>query len=142
MRQPPEFIANCGLFPPHLDICQFRMCQNNHLVITGPCAKLYVNQWRIWLLMRQCPLKYKECPLKRPLSGRLVCSFEIQVAKATNGQKDGSAEKSRLGWTIAILLCLISFDCLTPTAESLESICSKRNYGSFLPKSHLHGKIL
>ena len=46
--------------------------------------------------MRQCPLKYKECPLKRPLSGRVVCSFEIQVAKAINGQKNGSAEESTL----------------------------------------------
>ena len=44
--------------------------------------------------MRQCPLKYKECPLKRPLSGRVVRSFEIQVAKTTNGQKNGSAEES------------------------------------------------
>ena len=46
--------------------------------------------------MRQCPLKYKECPLKRPLSGRVVRSFEIQVAKTTNGQKNGSAEESRV----------------------------------------------
>ena len=44
--------------------------------------------------MRQCPLKYKECPLKRPLSGGVVRSFEIQVAKATNGQKNGSVKKS------------------------------------------------
>ena len=35
--------------------------------------------------MRQCPLKYKECPLKRSLSGRVVHSFEIQVAKAKEG---------------------------------------------------------
>ena len=28
-------------------------------------------------------------------SGRVVCSFEIQVAKATNGQKNGSAEESK-----------------------------------------------
>ena len=27
-------------------------------------------------------------------SGRVVRSFEIQVAKATNGQKNGSAEES------------------------------------------------
>ena len=46
--------------------------------------------------MRQCPLKHKECPLKRPLVGRVVCSLEIQVAKATNGQKNGSAEESSL----------------------------------------------
>ena len=45
--------------------------------------------------MGHCPLKYKECPLKRPLSGRVVRSFEIQVAKTTNGQKNGSAEESR-----------------------------------------------
>ena len=44
--------------------------------------------------MRQCPLKHKECPLKRQLVGRVVRSFEIQVAKATNGQTDGSAEES------------------------------------------------
>ena len=31
-------------------------------------------------------------------SGRVVRSFEIQVAKATNGQKNGSAEESTL-WT-------------------------------------------
>ena len=42
--------------------------------------------------MRQCILKYKECPLKRPLSGRAVRWFEIQVAKATSGQKNGSGE--------------------------------------------------
>ena len=53
--------------------------------------------------MRQCPLKYKECPLKRPLSGRVVRSFEIQVAKATNGQKNGSAEES------SIRMCFINF---------------------------------
>ena len=41
--------------------------------------------------MRQCPLKYKECPLKRPLSDRVVRSLEIQVAKATNRQKNGFA---------------------------------------------------
>ena len=44
--------------------------------------------------MRQCPLKYKECPLKRALSGRVVRSFEIQVAKATNEQKNDSVEES------------------------------------------------
>ena len=44
--------------------------------------------------MRQCPLKHKECPLKRPLVGRVVRSFGIQVAKATNGQTNGSAEES------------------------------------------------
>ena len=31
-------------------------------------------------LMRQCPLKHKECPLKRQVVGRVVRSFEIQVA--------------------------------------------------------------
>ena len=46
--------------------------------------------------MRQCPLKYTECPLKRPLSGRIFRSFEIQVAKATNGQKNGFAEESTI----------------------------------------------
>ena len=45
--------------------------------------------------MRQCPLKYKECPLKRPLFGRVVRSLEIQAAKATNGQKNGSVEERR-----------------------------------------------
>ena len=44
--------------------------------------------------MRQCPLKYKECPLKHPLSGRVVHLFEIQVPEATNGQKNGPAEES------------------------------------------------
>ena len=38
--------------------------------------------------MRQCPLKYKECPLKRPLCGRVVRSFEIQVVK--NGSAEGN----------------------------------------------------
>ena len=46
------------------------------------------------LLMRQCSLKHKECPLKRQLVGRVVRSLEIQVAKATNRQKNGSAEES------------------------------------------------
>ena len=55
--------------------------------------------------MRQCPLKYKECPLKRPLSGRVFRSFQIQVAKATNGQKNGSAE------------------------ESMQQVLSQRNFG-------------
>ena len=63
-------------------------------MITDLCAKFYVNQWQIWLLMRQCPLKYKGCPLKRPLSGRAIRSFEIRAAKATNRQKNGSAEDS------------------------------------------------
>ena len=49
----------------------------------------------MWLLMRQCPLKHKECPLKRQLVGRAVRSLEIQVAKATNRQKNGSAEESK-----------------------------------------------
>ena len=48
----------------------------------------------MWLLMKQCPLKHKECPLKRQLVGRVVRSLEIQVAKATNRQKNGSAEES------------------------------------------------
>ena len=30
-------------------------------------------------------------------SGRVVRLFEIQVAKATNGQKNGSAEESKMG---------------------------------------------
>ena len=57
----------------------------------------------MWLLMRQCPLKHKECPLKhkecpvkRQLVNRVVRSLEIQVAKATNRQKNGSAEESTL----------------------------------------------
>ena len=41
-------------------------------------------------------MEYKECPLKRPLSGRVVRSFEIQEAKATNGRKNGSAEESTI----------------------------------------------
>ena len=41
-----------------------------------------------------CPLKYKECFPKRPLSGKVVRSFEIQVEKATNGQKNSSAEET------------------------------------------------
>ena len=77
-----------------LDIFQFRMCQNNHLVITDIYAKFYVNQWWIRLLTRQCPLKYKECPLKRPLPGRVVRSLEIQEAKATNERKNSAAEES------------------------------------------------
>ena len=48
----------------------------------------------MWLLMRQCPLKHKECRLKRQLVGRVVRSLEIQVTKATNRQKNGSAEES------------------------------------------------
>ena len=48
----------------------------------------------MWLLMRQCPLKHKECPLKRQLVGKVVCSLGIQVAKTTNRQKNGSAEES------------------------------------------------
>ena len=44
--------------------------------------------------MRQCSLKHKECPLKRQLVGRVIHSLEIQVAKATNRQKNGSAEES------------------------------------------------
>ena len=48
------------------------MCQNDQLVITDLCAKFYVNQWRMWLLMRQCPVKHKECPLKRQLR-RISC---------------------------------------------------------------------
>ena len=44
--------------------------------------------------MRQCPLKYKECPLRCPLSGKVLCSFEIQAAKATNGQKNGSVAET------------------------------------------------
>ena len=40
-------------------------------------------------------------------SGRVVRSFEIQVAKATNGQKNGSAEESILASLISasILKC-------------------------------------
>ena len=47
--------------------------------------------------MRQCPLKHKECPLKRQLVGRVVRSLEIRVTKAKNRQKNGSAEESRVG---------------------------------------------
>ena len=64
--------------------------------------------------MRQCPLKYKECPLKRPWSGKVVLSFEINAAKATNGQKNGSAEE-----TIRALPDLIS--CIVTTSRS--SLC-------------------
>ena len=73
------------------------MCQNNQWVINDLCAKFDVNLPRIWFLLRQCPLKHKGCPLKRPLSGRVVRSFQIQLPKATdtNGQKNDSAEESR-----------------------------------------------
>ena len=37
----------------------------------------------MWLLMRQGPLKHKECPLKRQVVGRVVHSSEIQVAERT-----------------------------------------------------------
>ena len=50
----------------------------------------------MWFLMRQCPLKHKECPLKRQLVGRVVRSLEIQVAKPTNRQKNDSAEESNV----------------------------------------------
>ena len=53
-------------------------------------------------LMRQCPLKHKECPLKRPSVGRVVRSFEIQVAKATNGQTNGSVEESGHALNLAV----------------------------------------
>ena len=46
---PREFVVNPGLLTLPLDIFQFRMCQNDHLVITDLCAKFYVNQWRILL---------------------------------------------------------------------------------------------
>ena len=54
--------------------------------------------------MRQCPLKHKECPLKRQLVGRVVRSLEIQVAKATNRQKNGSAGESTSCVSIGNLL--------------------------------------
>ena len=57
--------------------------------------------------MRQCPLKYKKCPLKLPLSGRVVRSFDIQVAKTTNGQKNGSAEESRFPLSYARVILVI-----------------------------------
>ena len=38
--------------------------------------------------------KHKECPLKRQLVGRVVHSSEIQVAKATNRQKNCFVEES------------------------------------------------
>ena len=44
--------------------------------------------------MSQCPLKHKEYHLKRQLVGRVVRSLEIQVAKTTNRQKNGSAKES------------------------------------------------
>ena len=39
----------------------------------------------------------QRCPLKRPLSGRVVRLFQIQLPKATdaNEQKNDSAEESR-----------------------------------------------
>ena len=45
--------------------------------------------------MRQCPLKHKECPLKRQVVGRIVRLSEVKVAKATNRQKNSSAEESK-----------------------------------------------
>ena len=73
------------------------MCQNNQLVINDLCAKFDVNQPRIWLLLRQCPLKHKGCLLKCPSSG-IVPSFQIQLPKATdaNEQKNDSAEESTM----------------------------------------------
>ena len=35
-----------------------------------------------------------------PLDGRVVRSFEIQVAKATNGQTNGSAEENTITWKL------------------------------------------
>ena len=43
-------------------------------------------------------MKHKECPLKSQLVRRGVRSSEIQVVKATNRQKNGSAEESIELW--------------------------------------------
>ena len=40
LLQPPEFVADYGLLECPLDIFQFRMCQNNYLVITDLCTKI------------------------------------------------------------------------------------------------------
>ena len=66
------------------------------------------------LLMRQCPLKHKEYPLKRQLVSTVVLSLEIQVEKATNRQKNGSAEEST------------SLLCLFPVAAAHLSKCGRK----------------
>ena len=54
--------------------------------------------------MRHCPLKCKECPLKLPLSIWQSRSLvRDQAAKATNGQKNGSVEESRLGLSLIVI---------------------------------------
>ena len=45
----------------------------------------------------------QKCPLKRQSVGRVVRSFEIQVAKATNEQKNGSAEESISSYKLRLL---------------------------------------
>ena len=37
-------------------------------------------------------------PVKRPLSGKVIRSFQIQVPKVTNEQKNSSAEEGRVCW--------------------------------------------
>ena len=56
------------------------------------------------------------------VSGRVVRSFEIQVAKATNGQKNGSAEES-----IQIIIHLIAI--VLNRLESCDSTTAVRSYG-------------
>ena len=90
MRQPPEFVDNCGLLPLPLHIFKFRMCQNNHLVITDLCkilCKPVVN------------LAFNEImsfEIQRMSSGRVIRLFKIQAAKTSNGQKNSSAKESIL----------------------------------------------
>ena len=48
----------------------------------------YVNQNSSFYMVRQCRLKHKGCLLKRPLSGRVVPSFQIQVPKAKKWTKE------------------------------------------------------
>ena len=75
--------------------------------------------------MRQCPLKHKECPLKYQLVGRVVRSLEIQVAKATNRQKNGSVEEStKTGKSI-----------LRPASD--QSNCKKARPALILIKRHV-----
>ena len=67
----------------------------------------------LWNIKNVLPgMSYRECPRKRPLSGRVVRSFEIQVAK----EESMLASPDLTSWILTIsrlYLCEFTPDCLS-----------------------------
>ena len=73
------------------------MCENNHLATNDPSmCKIFCKPVMNLAISKPMFFEIQRMPSKVTLavSGRVICSLQVQIPKATNGQKNDSAEES------------------------------------------------